>query len=370
MSNTYDNFAEQIGKTGFVLENRIAQALKAAKWTVISNRYYVDDHEESVREIDLIAYKISKMQHFEVCTTLVISCKKSEGNAWALLARQIDLKDPNAVLHPLHAWSNDKALSFRIESPGCGKRFHEEVSKLGADKVLQTPEVDIFAFQEMKKVNGTPQNDKAIFAAVTTLMKAQAYELGALPNRKKSPCVYQFNLVSVVDAPLVRLMFSEENVEACEIKSEQYNARYIIQKQETSSRIRFINSDSFADSIGDYEALHKANHKWFGSECDAFYQNVVEDHKRVDVFIIEFREAVAWRLGYSLRKKKLKAPKLSEINLSWNNGERVLVVHVPGDDETESTLNDDSFVRDGVKEALGRFYRYDGPFKFSDDIPF
>ena len=44
---THKQFAEQIEKTGFVLENRIAQALKAAKWTVISNRYYVDDAEES-----------------------------------------------------------------------------------------------------------------------------------------------------------------------------------------------------------------------------------------------------------------------------------------------------------------------------------
>jgi hypothetical protein len=74
----------QIGKTGFVLENRIAHELKTAGWTVISNRYYVDDSEETVREIDLVGYRVTKVQHFNVYTSLIISCKKSEANAWAL----------------------------------------------------------------------------------------------------------------------------------------------------------------------------------------------------------------------------------------------------------------------------------------------
>ncbi len=38
----------------------------------------------------------------------------------------------------------------------------------------------------MNRVSGAPHNDKNIFSAVTSLMKAQAYELGALSHRKKS----------------------------------------------------------------------------------------------------------------------------------------------------------------------------------------
>jgi hypothetical protein len=71
-------YAEEIKKTGFVLENQVAQTVKSSGWTVISNKYYVDDSEESVREIDLIAYKCTRVQHFDVYTTLIISCKKSE----------------------------------------------------------------------------------------------------------------------------------------------------------------------------------------------------------------------------------------------------------------------------------------------------
>lgn len=47
---------KQIEKTGFVIETPMARQLKEAGWTVNSNRYYVDDAEENVREIDLVAY--------------------------------------------------------------------------------------------------------------------------------------------------------------------------------------------------------------------------------------------------------------------------------------------------------------------------
>lgn len=94
---------QEIRKTGFVLENDIAQILKAAGWTVISNKYYIDDQQDTVREIDLIAYQGSKVQQFDVYTVLIISCKKSESNVWALLAREVNLRDPNSDWCPLHA---------------------------------------------------------------------------------------------------------------------------------------------------------------------------------------------------------------------------------------------------------------------------
>jgi hypothetical protein len=152
--------ANEIRKTGFVLENRVAQALKVAGWTVISNKYYVDDSEESVREIDLVAYRVSKVQHFDIYTTLIISCKKSDANAWALLAREINLKDPNSDWWPLHAWSNDKALNFQLAETNKARRYHEQVTAFGVKDALGMPSVEVFAFQEMDKVSGKPQNDK------------------------------------------------------------------------------------------------------------------------------------------------------------------------------------------------------------------
>ena len=50
-------FEESIIKTGFDLEYQVSEILRKNKWTVINNKYYVDDVQQTVREIDLIAYK-------------------------------------------------------------------------------------------------------------------------------------------------------------------------------------------------------------------------------------------------------------------------------------------------------------------------
>lgn len=85
-----EKFEKGILKTGFVLENNIAMSLKKLGWSVISNKYYEDDFEDKIREIDLIAYKVGRAQDFDVFTCLIISCKKSESNTWALLCRDLN----------------------------------------------------------------------------------------------------------------------------------------------------------------------------------------------------------------------------------------------------------------------------------------
>ena len=368
---SFEHLSVQIAKTGFVLENRIAQALRAAKWTVMSNRYYVDDTEESIREIDLIAYQATKVQHFDVYTTLIISCKKSEANAWTLLARDIDLKDPNSDWQPLHAWSNDKALAYQLDSLGCARNYHEGVAKFGVSSVMQTPAVEVFAFQEMNKTSGAPQNDKNIFAAVTSLMKAQAYELGALPQRKKTPAVYQFNLLSIVDAELVRLKFLGQTIEAMPVDSEHYIARYIIKKRETFSRIRFLRADAFTNTLSDYGDLHWANCQWFDSECNSFYQDIVKDSKRLNMIIEDFRKQAGGNIRLPLIQNGHKAPDAASINLYWNELKGSLQVYAPFGSEGVSILNDDTQVRTRIANTLKSIYRYSGAFEFEDDdIPF
>lgn len=349
----------------------MAQELKAAKWTVISNKYYVDDAEESVREIDLIAYQATRVQHFDVYTTLIISCKKSETNAWALLARDIDLKDPNSDWQPLHAWSNDKALAHQLLGTGFAKRYHDGVAGLGVANALRTPRVEVFAFQEMNKTSGAPQNDKNIFTAVTSLMKAQAYELGALPQRKKTPAIYQFNLLSIVDADIVRLMFSGSSIEATSVESEHYIARYIVKKREAFSRIRFLSADSFATALPDYGALHSANCQWFDSECNAFYRDIASDAKRLNVLLDDFRKQAGYEIRWALLRNNVKAPDASSINLYWDESSNSLNIWAPFGTEGASLLNGDAKAKKAATDALQSVYRYSGSFVFEDeDIPF
>ena len=58
--------------------------------------------------------------------------------------------------------------------------------------LTEIPKHHIFAFQEMNRESGKPNNDKNIFAAVTSLMKAQAYELGS----RRGPKAARYQLIS------------------------------------------------------------------------------------------------------------------------------------------------------------------------------
>ncbi len=361
----------QIRKTGFVLENQVAQTLKSAGWTVISNKYYVDDFEDSVREIDLVAYQVQKVQHLDVYTVLVVSCKKSESNVWALLARDINLRDPNSDWWPLHSWTNDKALLYQLGEPGAARRYHDGVASLGVQEAVSQPAVEVFAFQEMNRTSGAPQNDKPIFSAVTSLMKAQAYELGALPLRKKAPSIYQFNLLSVVDVELARLMFSGDDISCTEVDSEQYLARYIVKKKETFSRIRFIRSRAFAEVLKDYGRLHQANSTWFGSLYDAFYDGIMRDYRRNCVLVEDFKKQVAWELTWRIRQTLKVKVELADIWFRWNEKTNHVAISVNLDNAMVDFLNKDPESQVKVKAALAAIYRYTGPFAFEvDDIPF
>lgn len=366
-----DKFGTEICKTGFVLENRIAIELKRAGWTVISNKYYEDDFEGSVREIDLLAYKVSKAQHFDVYTTLLISCKKSESNAWALLARDINIKDPNSDWWPLHTWSNDKSLLYELSQPGRSKIYHDEVKACDVRDALSLPDVEVFAFQEMSRKNGAPQNDKNIFNALTSLMKAQAYELSALPQRKKSASVYQFNLLSVIDSDLIRLKFIGDQIMAEPINSEHYIARYIIRKKESFSRVRFVKASHFNDALADYNRLHLANCQWFDRTCNQFFDGITKDWNRTKVFIEEFRSKLKWPLYWRMERTLRKDYDVKDLSLDWRPEENRLAVTLPLGSEVIDFLNNDDEAKKATAVALKEIYRYTGDFYFAeDDIPF
>jgi hypothetical protein len=365
-----DKFAKEILKTGFVLENRIAIELKRSGWTVISNKYYEDDLEGNVREIDLLAYKVSKMQHFDVYTTLLISCKKSESNVWALLARDINLKDPNSDWWPLHTWSNDKALLYELSQPGRARAYHNDVAALGVTEALSIPSVDVFAFQEMNRSSGAPQNDKNIFNALTSLMKAQSYELSALPRRKKLVSVYQFNLLSIIDSDLIRLNFIGNEIEVEPVNSEHYIARYIIRKTEIFSRIHFIKASYFEKMLTDYDRLHNANCKWFDQTYNNFFDGIAEDSKRTEVLIEEFRDKLR-KSFFGIVLKIKRGLDVKDISLNWLSKQIKLAVTLPGDSEFIKSLNQNDKAKETVAEALKEVYRYTGDFFFSEDeVPF
>lgn len=354
----------------------------------ISNKYYEDDHSSTVREVDLVAYKVSHVQHFDVYTVLVVSCKKSDDKVWALLSRDINLNDPNANWWPLHTWTNDSALQYRLGEAECAKRYHSEVgSKTGA--ALSPPQVEVFAFQELSRTGGvpsnvkkigtrkegaapssSPRNDSAIFNSITSLMKAQAYELGALPNRKKTPAIYQFNLLTVADTDLLRMQFRGDEIECSSVPSEHYIGRYIINRRDTFSRIRFVQAGSFEGALADYARLHEVNCSWFDAECDAFFLDILKDWARKEALIGAFRKEVWIRIGHMVLRAGFKAADLTTVGVEHWDTDVIPSITVDGPDELVDFLKGSIEARERVAAILKKIYRYTGPFDFRQGIPF
>ncbi len=50
---SHANYAQEINKTGFILEHKVTEILRKSGWSVISNKYYEDDFGDHFPELDL-----------------------------------------------------------------------------------------------------------------------------------------------------------------------------------------------------------------------------------------------------------------------------------------------------------------------------
>lgn len=376
-----EKYINAISSTGYLLENKIAQILKNNKWQVISNKYYIDDQKDTVREIDLIAYQCTSFEDFDIYTSLVISCKKSDSHAWGLISREINHKDPNTDFEPFHGWSNNKAIGFELSQENFSKSYFEGGRKAGLDGLFKKPDFDIFAFQEIDKARFTVRNDSAIFSSITSLMKAQAYELSVLPERikrkKRKPAIYQFNLISVADTELISIVSGGkygEEVTATEVKHADYITRYIINSEETFARIRFVKSESFEEQLESYNSLHHFNCDFFNKKYKEFFVDALKSKEKIAVYEPEFAKEVIVALN-SIRYDDLKSSKykIKYIELTWNRFDNHVWIDVDdGEDSVEASdyfqSNNDCIV--AAKQLLMKYYKYDGEVKFSFILPF
>lgn len=362
-----EKYAEHIRKTGFLLEFNVTKALEKHGWNVVTNKYYVDDVQESVREIDLVAYKISYVDKTGIYTTLVVSCKKSDENVWTLLSRKPNHSDPNIDWNPRHVWSNDKSIEHMLGIEDSKHKYLEHLKENSLSYFAEKPKRHIFAFQEMAKESGKPKNDKAIFESVTSLMKAQTYEMGVLPERKAqaSKSVYHFALLNIVGTDLICLDFSDDEIKSEVVLEEIYVASYIVNKKHMFSRIHFLNPEILDSALDRYDALHQANVKFYRKSSEEFYKSAISNREKRNVFKKEFLADLAFRaeLQTDFEPAWIKA---KDIYLSWMADENVLNLYVSGaSDQKIEALNGDK-VKKEVAELLMQYYRYAGKFRFSD----
>ena len=363
--------AENICKTGFKLEHEIASVLRAEGWNLITNKYYLDDHEGSVREIDILAYKWKKVAGVSVYTAIIISCKKSESNNWALLSRDIEKHDPNADWTPFQGYCNNLAVSYFFEKNDWANNYYARMLKLSPG-VLESPTVDIFAFQEISKEKSTCQNDKNIFNAITSLMKSQAYEINSLKgNRHKNRSVfYQFNLISIIDSELVRVKFEGDNIEASAIESDDYISKYILNKKTSVSRIKFLTAKSFKNSIKAYSVLHNQNASLVGELDSLFFKDILQARDRAKLLLPQFKDSVKkylWSPYYATTKEVLDVEQF-DISFSARSGEAIIEIDTTLDNI--SKLNDSDSCIKAAKKILLDVYRFEGSVYFEEMIVF
>ena len=364
---------QSISKTGFKLEYEIGKILRKDGWHLISNRCYIDDLEGTVREIDLLAYKVTNLKDLSLYTVIIISCKKNEANSWALLSRPVDDKDPNYNWRPFKGWTNHPAINHYMSKMTWSPAYHEKISK-ECPMLFSAPNVDVFAFQEMSKANSSPQNDKNIFSSITSLMKAQSYEMSILKERQKNKKrVYQFNLASIIESELVRILFKDNDISAKLVDSEDYLCRYILNQREEVARIKFITADAFPEVLQQYTKLHKSNCEHIQDSYDKFYRDAYKEWSKTQVLLPEFNTLAKPALRMALYRHTRTFSKVSDLSLSWIEKQETLSIDIDGNDidvDMIAKLNQDNQFKKEITNALASVFHYKGEFSFDIGIPF
>jgi len=357
---------QALATTGFLLEHEVARKFKEAGWSSINGRYYLDDVEETVRELDMVAYKVSKSAEIDVVTVVLLSCKKDSANAWAFMSREKPAKDPNFDWNPVHHWTDVQPLKTYLEHVGWTQGYVKNL-KQPANSLFQ-PTKDIFAYQ-LVSYDGRPQNDKAIFSSVSGLMKALDHEINALHDRVNGRGrIYQFNLGTVVDARLVEVDYDLEVPAVSERESLVYFARYMVRKREVSGLVHFVRHDKVDAFIQRLDNLASENSASFPKLAVAAYSAVLTVPQVSEYFSEKLGSVLKWRLAWRAEKLGLGKDEIQGVRLGSNKTS--LVVYLDGSDEVVEALEEDAEAMEIVRKLLRERVRYNGSFMLDSDIPF
>lgn len=361
-----DKIPHALEKTGFLLEHLVSEEFQKSNWSVIGNRYYVDDVDGKARELDLIAYRVSKSDELDVFTGVLVSCKKDAEYTWAFMSKDRPPHDPNVDWEPVHCWTDVEPLASFLSSCEWRKEY------LHANKAIYSSLFEktrnVFATQLVSADGTAPKNDKPIFESITGLFKALDHELGALPNRAKGKHrLYLFTLLTVVEAPLVDVRYHGDSGEALEVDLLTYLARYMVRKRELSAHVHFVRSDKIKEFVGILSLLaeHAASHM---TSLVAKSFEAIRASSSVRTYLAKkLGLVVNWRLNRILRSHGI-AQEITNLDLSY--GERGLCIGVDVYEDALDILNSDVEAHKLTKDALRTVARYGDIFYFDSDIPF
>ena len=372
--NDSDEFLKLIpdglAKTGFLLEHEVTQAFRKYGWSVINNRFYIDDVDGKARELDMVVYRVSPGKEIDVVTTLLISCKKNEQMAFAFMSRERLKAEPNFDWQPVHYWTAQEPLCTYL---GAAEWKDDYIT---SDEELQSQIFDIqrdaFATQLLSLSNASPQNDRLIFESVSGLMKALDHEILVLPSRMKGKRIYIFNLITIVDAVMVDAQFSGKKIRPIEIEDFKYFSRYMVRKRELAARIHFVTKSQLEELITTYSQLAIHDRDFFDSLVDKSYSAITNNESIQAYFAKRLSPRLIWRINSALKKAKF-ATFEGDIELGYSNQKREeeLIIGIPTFDENAiNHLNANDALKKSVAKILRENARYGGSFRFDMSVPF
>jgi hypothetical protein len=376
---------EAVEKTGFPLEHHTASLFKKDGWGIFSNKYYLDDTSGQPREIDLIAYKATVVDDITLYSAIIVSCKKSARNVFAFLTRDQNKNDPNKDLYPFRYWTNDEAMEHIVSAEGFPRKISLELAKK-ADDVWGTPVKEIFGLQELMPTTASgkpsdpitsykPDNDRAFFSSISTLIKAQSYELARLPERQSGSHIYVFSLLAVLEGEIIEVNYDKVEPSVSATEKQRYIAHYIVNRNEQFTRINFVGRDFLPKIVPQYSHSHDTLVAKLTRDRNAFYKNILSDTARISVFIDTFRERVKNILNLFVPDVINSPLEASDIDLDWDKKHSLALVRVwfnefDFDDDKIKKLNEAERIGPKIETVLKALYKYEGEFRFDYAIPF
>lgn len=368
MNDKLQIYADNIKSTGFILESKVSDFLNNHGWGVINNKYYIDDVQSVAREIDIIAYKATKVRDVLVYTTLIISCKKNEENVWALLVKNIKPNDPNIDYEPLKNWSNHPILNYELN-------FNNK-EKIGVpdgivyEKIFNVTK-NVFAFQEMSKKSGRSNNDKNIFNSITSLMKAQSYELTSLSSRKKERSVYFFHLMSLIDSEMILLDCEGDEIHPSETESHTIISNYIINGESTASKINFMTLNGFLTNEIYYQKLHEYYVTYINKCFSNFYNDAFSNIDKRKILTKELWHKYGAKLSLEVMRG-FKVYDRFSIDDIWPSDDSLIVEITTKSSQLNELLEGSEKIKEQLRIYIEDVFnmKVNKKIAFIDDIPF
>lgn len=368
MNDKLQIYADNIKSTGFILESKVSDFLNNHGWGVINNKYYIDDVQSVAREIDIIAYKATKVRDVLVYTTLIISCKKNEENVWALLVKNIKPNDPNIDYEPLKNWSNHPVLNYELN-------FNNK-EKIGVpdgivyEKIFNVTK-NVFAFQEMSKKSGRSNNDKNIFNSITSLMKAQSYELTSLSSRKKERSVYFFHLMSLIDSEMILLNCEGDEIHPSETESHTIISNYIINGESTASKINFMTLNGFLTNEIYYQKLHEYYVTYINKCFSNFYNDAFSNIDKRKILTKELWHKYGAKLSLEVMRG-FKVYDRFSIDDIWPSDDSLIVEITTKSSQLNELLEGSEKIKEQLRIYIEDVFnmKVNKKIAFIDDIPF